>query len=290
MTVDAPAIRVATWNIRAAIGPGEPFPSAWWRHVDEVRLDRIGSAIRDLDADVVALQEVSVFTADGMLHDQPARLAELTGFGVRYTAAHAFALVAPETGAVIGSAMWGNAVLARVPFEDVIGMGLPVGGDDELVEPVGSDRRLAGVTFAAAPYGTREPRSMIGARFALGPTGLTVLATHLTYAGSGQRHTQATALADLARGRTDPLVVMGDFNAAIEAPELEPLATGLDDTFLAGGIPAGDKRRSSSGPNRIDHILTRGLRVVDCRVDRSPGDLSDHLPVVATLLAEGEPG
>jgi hypothetical protein len=31
-------IRVVTWNIRAAIGPGEPFPPAWWRHVRQDRL------------------------------------------------------------------------------------------------------------------------------------------------------------------------------------------------------------------------------------------------------------
>jgi endonuclease/exonuclease/phosphatase family metal-dependent hydrolase len=285
MTVDAAAIRVATWNIRAAIGPGEPFPPAWWRHVDLERLAAIAALIRDLDADVVALQEVAVFTASGRLVDQPAALAMATGVEVRYTAAHAFALVEPETDAVIGTAMWGNALLARGPFEDVIGFGLPFGGDDEAVEPAGSDRPLAGVTFADAPYGTREPRSIIGARLRIGPSGLTVLGTHLTYAGTGQRRVQASALAELTATQPSPLVVMGDFNAAIEAPELQPLASNLDDAFAAVGVPPSDERRASSGPNRIDHILTRGLGVADCRVERSAGDLSDHLPVVATLVA-----
>ncbi len=43
-------LRVATWNIRAAIGPGEPFPPAWWRHVSRDRLERIAGIIAELDA------------------------------------------------------------------------------------------------------------------------------------------------------------------------------------------------------------------------------------------------
>jgi hypothetical protein len=55
MTGASPGIRVASWNIRAAIGPGEPFPPAWWRHVDRARLARISAVIGAIDADVVAL-------------------------------------------------------------------------------------------------------------------------------------------------------------------------------------------------------------------------------------------
>jgi len=277
------AIRVATWNIRAAIGPGEPFPPAWWRHVDATRLERIGSIIRGLEADVVALQEVSVFTADGLLRDQPGRLGELTGLEVAYTATHAFALVRPEDGRVIGSAMWGNALLSRAPFDSIDAVGLPVGADDDLVEPAGSDRPLAGVRFGDAEPGVREPRSVIAARLPLGPASLSVVGTHLTYAGSGQRADQAAALADLALERGEPVLVVGDLNDAIEAPQLASLAGSFDDAFAAVGVPAGDPRRASCGALRIDHILSRGLRVVGCRVERSAGDASDHLPVIADL-------
>jgi endonuclease/exonuclease/phosphatase family metal-dependent hydrolase len=290
MTADAPAIRVATWNIRAAIGPGEPFPPAWWRHVDEARLARIAAVIREMDADVIALQEVAVFTADGVLSDQPTTLAAMTGLELRYSAAHGFGLVDPETRGVPGSAMWGNALLARAPFAATIGMGLPAGADTDLVEPLDSDRPLAGITFLDAPWGTREARSVVGGRLPLAPGGITVLGTHLTYAGTAQRHRQADAIAALVDATSGPLVVMGDFNAPVEAPELEPLTTTLDDAFQAVGVPRGDDRRASSGQNRIDHILTRGLRVVDCRVERSAGDLSDHLPVVASVVPKGGPG
>ena len=289
--VPAPStVRVATWNIRAAIGPGEPFPPAWWRHVRRDRLERIAQQIVDLDADVIALQEVALLTPHGELLDEPLELARLTDRQVRYAAVHAFALVEPEDGGAIGAATWGNALLTRMPVADGFAVGLPVGGDDEAVEPAGSGGDLAGVTFAEAPYGTREPRCAIGGRVS-GPWGdLAVVNAHLTYAGTEQRRTQADELARIATGLDGPLVVTGDFNAAIEAPALRSLASAFDDAFSAVGIDAGDPRRASCGPQRIDHLLSRGLRAIDCRVVTEAGDASDHLPVVATFEVLPGPG
>ncbi len=285
-----PTVRVATWNIRAAIGPQEPFPPAWWRHVRRDRFERIAQQIVDLDADIVALQEVALLTPDGELLDQPLELARLTGRQVRYSAVHAFALVEPETGRSIGAATWGNAVLTRVPVDDGFAVGLPLGGDDEAVEPEGSGGVLAGVTFAEAPYGTREPRCALGGRIS-GPWGdLTIVNAHLTYAGTEQRRAQADELARIADGLDAPLVVTGDFNAAIEAPALRSLASAFDDAFSAVGIEAGDPRRASCGPLRIDHLLSRGLRAIECRVVPEAGDASDHLPVVATFEVLRGPG
>ena len=285
-----PTVRVATWNIRAAIGPDEPFPPAWWRHVRRDRLERIGQQIVDLDADVVALQEVALLTPDGDLLDEPLELARLTGRQVRYAAVHAFPLVQPEDGRTIGAATWGNALLTREPVNDGFALGLPLGDDDEAVEPVGSDLALAGVTFLEAPYGTREPRCAIGGRV-LGPWGnLAIVNAHLTYAGTEQRRAQADELARIADGLDAPIVVAGDLNAPIEAPSLRSLASAFDDAFIAVGIEAGDPRRASCGPLPIDHLLSRGLRAIDCRVVTEAGDASDHLPVVATFAVEPTPG
>jgi endonuclease/exonuclease/phosphatase family metal-dependent hydrolase len=278
-----PTFRVATWNIRAAIGPGEPFPPAWWRHVDRGRLERIAGIVTALDADVVALQEVSVFTVEGVLLDQPAELAQLTGTDVRYAAVHAFTLIEPETGRAIGSAQWGNALLSRGPFLETLAEGLPIGADDEVVEPADSGRPLAGLLFLDAPYGTREPRCAIGARVTIGDVPVRVLNAHLSYAGTAQRQRQADALAALALAGPEPVVVTGDCNAAIDAPELAGLSGSFDDAFEVVGILPGDPRRRSSGPNPIDHVLSRGLDVVACRVATEADDASDHLPVVATF-------
>jgi endonuclease/exonuclease/phosphatase family metal-dependent hydrolase len=283
MSVGMPTIRVATWNIRAAIGPGDPFPPAWWRHVRRDRLARIARIIADLDADLVALQEVALLTPDGDLHDQPADLARLTGMDVRYGAVHAFALVEPENGRAIGAATWGNAVLSRRPLADGFAVGLPLGADDALVEPVGTPLPLAGVTFAEAPYGTREARCAVGGRLAEPDPSVAIVNAHLTYAGTEQRRAQVQTMATIANDLGSPVIVAGDFNAPIEASEMGALADAFDDAFDSAGIPAADPRRASCGPHRIDHLLTRGLRATACEVYRDAGDASDHLPVVATF-------
>jgi endonuclease/exonuclease/phosphatase family metal-dependent hydrolase len=284
--VGTPPVRVATWNIRAAIGPGEPFPPAWWRHTSSERLERIGRIISELDADAIALQEVAFFDVDGAVVDQPLELSRLTGREVRYGAVHAFALVEPETGRAIGSATWGNALLTRAPVRDGFTHGLPVGGDDDLVEPVDTDLPLAGVRFADAPHGTREPRCSVGGTAELAGGDVAVVSTHLAYAGTGQRVAQAAALAAEGRNLGGPMVILGDFNAPIDAPELEPLGSAFVDAFAAVGVPPGDPARQSCGPWPIDHIFVRGLTVEDCQAVRAAGDASDHLPIAATLRSE----
>jgi endonuclease/exonuclease/phosphatase family metal-dependent hydrolase len=256
--------------------------------VDRDRLVRIARIIGALDADIVALQEVAVLTPGGELLDQPAELARLTGLHVRYAAVHAFALIEPEGGRSIGAATWGNALLTRRPLDDGFAFGLPVGADGDPVEPEGSGLPLAGVAFREAPNGVREPRSAVGGRLTGGGSDLAIVNAHLTYAGTEQRRAQAAALARIAAGLGSPVIVAGDFNAPIEAPELRSLASAFDDAFTGVGVAAGDLRRASCGSDRIDHLLTRGLQALDCRVFREAGDASDHLPVVGTF--EPSPG
>ncbi|MEA2610672.1 MAG: hypothetical protein QOG32_398 [Chloroflexota bacterium] len=256
--------------------------------MDADRLGRIAAIITALGADAVALQEVAVLTPGGALLDEPAELARLTGMHIRYAAVHAFALVEPENGRAIGAATWGNAWLTRQPLRDGFALGLPVGADEAQVEPADSGRPLAGVTFAAAPYGTREPRCAVGGRLAgVSGQGLAplLIGTHLTYAGAAQRQAQAESLAGMADDLGAPVILAGDLNAPIESPELERLAETFDDAFAGVGVPPGDPRRASCGPHRIDHLLTRGLRALECVVMREAGDLSDHLPIVATFAA-----
>jgi len=280
-------LRVATWNIRAAIGPGEPFPAGWWRHVTDERFERICALIRGLDADVVALQEVAFYDVHGEVHDQPLALGRLTDRLVRYGAVHAYPLIEPGSGRAIGSATWGNALLTREPIREGFTLALPVGGDDDLVEPDGSGLPLAGMRFSDAPYGTREPRCAVGGRLtAHGDGDVTVVSTHLAYAGGRQRAAQAEALVASATERDGPLVLLGDLNAAIDASELRSLAVTFTDAFAAIGIAPGDARRRSCGALAIDHVLVRGFGVDEVRVVSEAGDASDHLPVVAVLRAE----
>jgi endonuclease/exonuclease/phosphatase family metal-dependent hydrolase len=273
-------LRVLTWNIRAAIGPGEPFPLAWWRHVRADRRERIAALIRAFDADVVTLQEVTIKTVNGAVDDQPAELGRLTGMHVRYAAVHSFPLIEPETGAAIGSAMWGNAILTRGALADGFALALPRAADHDLVEPARADHPLAGARYGHVEPGHREARCAVGGRLGA----VTMATAHLTYIGREQRRSQVDVLAGLVSGTEGPAILTGDFNAPVEAAEMVSLRGVVDDAFAAVGVPAGDVRRQSCGQQAIDHIYVRGCAVEGCRVADETGDASDHWPVVADLV------
>ena len=295
-------LRVVSWNIRAAIGPGEPFPPAWWRHVRRDRLERIAAILGALDPDIATLQEVTIMTPDGDVHDQPADLGVMTGLEVRYAATHAFPLVEPVNGGsspahrgpswssatplARGSAMWGNAVLSRQPLRGGFAIGLPRAADDDLVEPTGDAHPLAGVRYGNAEPGHREPRCVVGGTIDLGDTTVSVATTHLTYIGRDQRRRQAQGVRDVIDPRPGPVVLTGDMNAPLGAAELAPIRSGLADAFAAVGIAPDDPARATCGATTIDQILVRGFVVEACRVVVEAGDASDHWPVVADLRLE----
>ena len=281
MSDDHPAdegrgLRVATFNVRAAIGPG-PFPDRWWRRCDAGRLQRIAGVIHDLRADVVALQEVALLAFDGDIVDQAALLARMTGMAHRYGAVRTW--LAHEGDRVTGAGLFGNALLAHGPLDDPALLALPRAADDALIEPAGSRREGAGVRYRDARPTIREPRCAIlaTATTELGP--LRVASAHLSHVGSGERLLQARALA-----AGDAEVVLADMNAAIDDPELAPFL-GWTDAFTAAGIGPGDvRRRSTDDGFAIDQVLLRGAWHVDaCEVVTAAGDASDHYPVVATL-------
>ncbi len=282
-------LRVATWNVRAAIGPGEPFPPEWWRHVRRDRLEAMAAFIRDLEPDVIALEEVPMMNADGVGFDMAGELARLTDLEPRFAAVGHFPIRDRVRDADIGASLWGNAVLARLPIASSEAFGLPVAADDDLVEPPGTTdwtgavSDVAGVRYADAPTGAREPRTLLRVTLLADDRPFHVLATHLTHVGSGQRRAQAGFVADVAARLAGPLVVAGDLNAPVDADDLVPLTATLDDAFTAVGVPVGDARRASliRGDVGIDHLLLRGASVRSCSVDRRAGDLSDHWPVVA---------
>jgi endonuclease/exonuclease/phosphatase family metal-dependent hydrolase len=250
----------------------------------------VAAAIAGVGADVVALQEVALMTVDGVVADMPAELARLTGYDVRYAAVGHFGVVDPDTGDAIGASMWGNAILSRLPIVSSAGLGLPIAADDDLVELpgaidtwTGEPSSLAGVRYADAPTGSREPRALVRATIETPAGRVHVLGTHLTHVGSGQRRSQAAFIADLAAGLNGPAVVAGDLNARIGVPALAPLAASMTDAFEATGTGPDDPARASCGPAPIDHVLVRDLVPVACAVDRRAGDLSDHWPVRAVL-------
>jgi endonuclease/exonuclease/phosphatase family metal-dependent hydrolase len=280
--VAATRLRVVSWNIRAAIGPG-PFPDRWWRRIDADRLRAIGAFLSGLDAHVIALQEVAIVSRDGELVDNAGDLGRQLDMPVRYAAVRTFDVV--EAAGPVGAGTFGNALLTRLPIRRARCVALPRAPLDALVEPPdarnplsGEPHPAAGVRYADAPTTIREPRSLL-----IGDLdGLRVGSTHFSHVGSGERRLQAEATV-AAFADASASLLLGDLNAAIEAPELGPLASWTD----AFAEPAGDPARVSTDDGmRIDQVLGRGLGLGGARVLREAGDLSDHYPVVAEVLPE----
>jgi endonuclease/exonuclease/phosphatase family metal-dependent hydrolase len=144
--------------------------------------------------------------------------------------------------------------------------------------------------------GSGEPRSALQTMVELDGGTLWVTATHLTTNSPAERAEQVAALAALKTDAMGAGVLVGDFNAAPDAPELQPLMGPFTDAwelaeakedragwrFWTSGQglthPAGAPRR------RIDQVwVSPGVTVVSARVLDAEG-ASDHLPLVVDLL------
>ena len=154
-------IRLATWNIHGAIGRDG-------RH----DIQRILDVLHELDADVVALQEVAALgLEDGLLR------AVRDDLGLHVV-----------TGRTLTrrNADYGNALLSRYPVA-----------------------HSASIDLTIARH---EPRNAIDARIACDHGDLRVVATHLGLRPSERRLQVQRLLAALEPGPLGPCVVMGDLN------------------------------------------------------------------------------
>jgi endonuclease/exonuclease/phosphatase family metal-dependent hydrolase len=146
----------------------------------------------------------------------------------------------------------------------------------------------------STPASMPLPDSRIGLQVGIRDAyGLPVVVTHLTSGGSqsSTRGQQLDRLLGWARGFGEPLIVMGDFNAGPDAPELQAPLAGYRDAW-AEAVKLGRAVGSglSHGSMRVDYIFYRpgasltleSAEVVDTRA--LIGVMaSDHQPVVATF-------
>jgi endonuclease/exonuclease/phosphatase family metal-dependent hydrolase len=216
-------------------------------------------------------------TVDGARHDTAGELAALLRLPHRYGATRHFA-IAEADGRISGAGLFGNALLSRLPIGPSRTVAMPMAPTTAFVEPPGSNQAHAGVRYADADDGVREPRCLLLADI----DGLAIGVTHLSHIGSSERELQAAALyREFGDG---PSLLLGDLNAPIEARELAVLRDGWTDAFTVVGVRPGDVPRITTEDGaRIDHVLVREMEVVACRRVEEAGWLSDHLPVTADL-------
>lgn len=235
-----------------------------------VDLDRYAAAVRSLDADLLALQEVD----RGQQRSGGADLAAIAA-GVMGATDHRFAAaitgtpggsraVATDDGDG-GGAAYGVALLSRHPVQSWQVVRLPA-------LPVPAPWVWSGTRRPVLVHD--EPRVAIVATLT-SPLGvLTVATTHLSYL-PGWNVVQLRRLAATLRGTVGPVVLMGDLNMGRRRAER---CSGLSSTCVALTFPAVEPTR------QIDHVLGRGLP------GRATGEarrlpLSDHRALVVEVTA-----
>ncbi len=155
-------LRVASYNIHACIGTDGRFDPP-----------RIAAVIREMDADVIALQEVEHHLIDN--EDLLDYLARTTGYQ---------AVAGPTL--MRETRHYGNALLTRMPIIDSYSRDISV-----------------------APY---EPRAVIEAHLSAGNKTVMVMATHLGLWPAERRMQVRQLLLLLEQQSTDVTLLLGDLN------------------------------------------------------------------------------
>ncbi|MDX1494113.1 MAG: endonuclease/exonuclease/phosphatase family protein [Longimicrobiales bacterium] len=214
-----------------------------------VDLERIAALIRDVDPDLVALQEIdSVTTRTGGV-DQAAELGRLTGLRPMY------GRFMPYQGGA-----YGMALLSRWPVEEVENVRLPDG---------------------------EEPRTALSAVVRSPATGrrLRLVGIHF-YRTTEERMAQARALDEHLAGDTIPTVLAGDFNSLPDSQVMAYLGRSWsivdkgDDRLT---FPSYGPERE------IDFVLLRPedrFQLLESRLLDEPV-ASDHRPVVVEVALDG---
>jgi endonuclease/exonuclease/phosphatase family metal-dependent hydrolase len=245
-------LRIATFNVRTGIAP-EHRPSRLWLR----RRAAVASALADLDADVIGLQEVHGFQLRRLARAMP---------GYRFVAA-------TPRGRWVGERC---PVLIREQRLRVLAEHVAWFVDGGL-DPHAAGERAGGA---------HHPRILSRVVLVDDRTGreLVVLNVHLATEASARRAAVAHVAAAVGGGDT---ILLGDFNATADDPDLAPLAAaGLTRIPVTGATFHRWSGSADGAP--IDHLfVSAGWEVVGARVDRSrPGGRlpSDHWPVVADVV------
>ncbi len=211
----------------------------------QLDLEALAINIKESGADVVALQEIS----RGWLVS--GRVDMLEWLSQRLDMPYYFG---PSS-----SPFWGNAILSRYPIASAINMPLP-------------------------SEGLPLERSFIAAILEIGGQHFQVIAIHLHHVegDSEIRVGQVSALLSFY-GNTSHTVILGDFNAEPNDPEIKLMrAAGLRDVLLSIEPPPAYTFRADDPFQRIDYIWV-SPDLTWSNVSLLTGTASDHYGVIADI-------
>ncbi len=243
LTASAESLVVVTYNIRHGRGMD-----------DIVDLERIAEVIRQLEPDIVCLQEVDRDLPRTNHVDMPEVLAEKLGMVATFEPNYQFS-----------GGDYGNATLTALPITATRNVALP--------NPTNA-----------------EPRGCLIVTVEWGGKTVDVMNTHLGLNGQ-ERLAQAEAI--VRELGDNPIILAGDINENATAPGMQRLLARLQDTIekqtddTRGTVPVDAPTR------RIDYILvcdafeTLSATIIHNEATRIA---SDHLPYKAVLRLRGEDG
>jgi endonuclease/exonuclease/phosphatase family metal-dependent hydrolase len=220
-------------------------------------LERIARVIRASGAGIAGLQEVDRHFAErSNWADQGAELAELLDWHVAYGANIDLNPPAPGRPRI----QFGNAVLSRYP--------IACWENTHLFRSPGE-----------------EQRGLLHAEVDVAGVRLHVYVTHLDAFSETDRVQQARQVVKLV-GENCPAVLLGDFNARPDTPEIGRLRAALTDTWTAAAGRGPHAAHPADAPAaRIDYIFTSQQLTAawtSCSTDEPAA--SDHVPVVSRLV------
>ena len=238
------AFRIATYNIHKGRGMD-----------GRVRIERILRVLREVEADIVTLQEVTNHQERRPEEHQACYLAEQLGYfySVGETRKHR-------------EAAYGNVTLSRWKFEAVSHINLSVAG--------------------------REPRGALRTDIRVGNEMLHIFNVHLGTAVR-ERRTQARLIDQHLLKALDVSghrIVMGDFNDWNHGLVSKTLSSEFHLTDLAEHLPRTRGYPALLPLLHLDHIyLDHELKIEKARFHRNRLTLmaSDHLPLVADVAFRG---
>ena len=239
-------LRVLSYNIHTGIGTDGALD-----------LTRTADAIRATRADVVALQEVDVhWAARSDFRDQARELAGMLRMRVFFAPIYDLDPLTPGA----PRRQYGVAVLSRFPVLHT-----------ETHEITRLSTQDPNPVPAPAP-GFAEAVVLVRG------VAVHVYSTHLDYRPDpAVREMQVTDTLRIMADDRGPQLLLGDFNAPHEAPELAPLWTVLTDA-----IPEGATYPAAAPTKRIDFVtVSDDVRVRSATVPETLA--SDHRPVLAEL-------
>ncbi len=160
----------------------------------------------------------------------------------------------------------------------------------------GDGKETEGLAFLSPlPLGSTHATDLPVSRIALtvkfaGAGGLPVTVTHFASGrdNAGARAKEAEALAKWTSKLGEPQILIGDFNAGADQPDLQPLLTAFHDAWPDGatsGAAVGSP--ATHGTSRIDYVFFKpaglaldGVETVDTR-RWFRAEASDHKPLIA---------